>query len=190
MMNSRAQLLLSIGLLFVLAGCAEPPATPFTITIENAGTEAVFFTTWTDQPIVTLEQRIDGEWEDILMDGSCWAKCGQLGPVACADIAFMEVVYALVAGDSADIEFNGVGLFVQRNNLGSDCVKERTIIGPIRATVCHGTTAETWAGDPITAPIESGVVNLNDGGFAVSPVCESIEFTLPDELGGTFVLGL
>lgn len=172
-------------LLPLLTACQAPS---FTVTLTNDGTDPTFMDLSAGRLVSISEMRSDGEAAVTFSQFElCAPVCGSVGGVGCAMSAPMfSSSFALLPGDSTDIEFAGGNAWYLSNGYEGQCIRRTALNLPIRVTVCRDDEIQDWNGDPIDPPEVSGIVEGVDGAVVVEPTCEQAEFDL-DESTELFV---
>ncbi len=167
--------------MLLLVGCAEVP--PFSVTLTNDGDGVTYLDVGTNgSPVAFAEVRTLGA-EPVSFDefSFCASRCGSPSGVGCVALAPMfESAFALLAGDSETLEFEGGKAWRLTTSYEGDCIRRTELRDPLRVTVCRSPVATDWEGDELAPPAESGLLDDGDGSTVVDPVCEDHDFDLAE----------
>ena len=178
-MDHRAALA-ALALVTLLTACADPA--PFEVVVENIDEETRYMRSAGGEPMIILQELVDGEWAGVWTSRSwmCSRECGAPGgPVACAMVAAeMSRAYALLAGDSATVLRDGEAWVYDTDGFG-ECARKTPLTGDLRIEICHSREIEDGMGVMDVDPDSSGMVGQEyDESWPSEPVCEQFEFTL------------
>ena len=167
-------------LLALLSGCIN--AQPFDLTITNDGDGPTFLAAGEGSGVlVGVQEQIGSQWFFLSssLEGMCSPQCGQLGPTVCAGrAAELSAVYGLMPGDSVTKSFDGE--FWYYDEVGS-CARQAPLTGALRATICHGTSAQNEAtGEIVDQVDQSGLLDANSGATVLAANCDDLDFTVAD----------
>lgn len=159
-------------------GCGEAD-NPFTLLIDNTSEEIVSLDGDSGRSSVTLLVLDDGQWREVGEHDNCFRECGE-SELVCLDAgAPAPGVWALLPGDTRDIEYAG-NEWIETTDMRGDCQKEQALSGDLRVEVCFGRGVVDYDGQPWPEAIdESGFVF--DADF-VEYDCAEVEFTLPGDI--------
>lgn len=170
--------LATIGALSTAAGCGG--ANPFTLLIDNASEEVLSLDGDSGRSSVTVFVVEEGDQlREVGEHDSCFRECGE-SELVCVDMgAPAPGVWALLPGDTLDMEYSGTE-WIQATDMRGDCQKEQALSGDLLAEVCFGRGVVDYEGEPWSEDIdESGFVF--DADF-VEYDCAEVEFTLPEDI--------